>query len=69
MVVPAAIAAGTVDRPMNRLLAETLGTYGLVFAGCGAIVIDHATAGSVSVTVTPARARPWLGAIKSVSRG
>lgn len=33
---------------MNRLLAETLGTYGLVFAGCGAMVIDHATAGSVT---------------------
>lgn len=34
--------------PMKRLAAEFLGTFGLVFAGTGAIVIDNASHGSVT---------------------
>jgi aquaporin Z len=33
---------------MGKLLAESLGTFGLVFAGCGAIVIDHVSGGAVT---------------------
>ncbi len=33
---------------MNRLLAEAVGTFCLVFAGTGAIVIDEVTAGSIT---------------------
>jgi aquaporin NIP len=33
---------------MKKLLAEFLGTLGLVFAGTGAIVIDHVTGGAVT---------------------
>jgi aquaporin NIP len=32
---------------MKRLLAESLGTFGLVFAGAGAIVIDAISAGAI----------------------
>jgi len=32
---------------MKKLLAEYLGTFCLVFAGCGAIVIDHASGGAI----------------------
>jgi aquaporin Z len=35
---------------MKNLLAETLGTFALVFAGTGAIVIDHASGGAISHT-------------------
>ncbi|MEM9753061.1 MAG: aquaporin [Planctomycetota bacterium] len=31
-----------------KLLAEFIGTYGLVFAGCGAIVIDEVSGGAVT---------------------
>ncbi len=33
---------------MHKLLAEALGTFFLVFAGTGAIVINHATGGQIS---------------------
>jgi aquaporin NIP len=33
---------------MNRLLAEALGTFGIVFAGTGAIIVNHATGGAVT---------------------
>lgn len=33
---------------MKKLFAETLGTFALVFAGTGAIVIDHATGGTIT---------------------
>ena len=33
---------------MNKYLAELLGTYALVFAGTGAIVIDQQTNGSIT---------------------
>src|SRR5215467_11416758 len=33
---------------MKRLLAEIIGTFGLVFAGTGAIVIDGAANGAVT---------------------
>lgn len=33
---------------MNRLLAETIGTFGLVLAGTGAIVINQASGGAVT---------------------
>lgn len=33
---------------MNRLLAEAFGTFALVFAGTGAIVIDHVSGGAIS---------------------
>jgi aquaporin NIP len=32
---------------MKKLFAEFLGTFGLVFAGTGAIVIDHASGGAI----------------------
>jgi len=32
---------------MKKLLAETLGTFALVFAGTGAIVVDHASGGAI----------------------
>ncbi len=34
--------------PMQRAAAEFVGTFGLVFAGCGAVVIDATTHGGVS---------------------
>ncbi len=33
---------------MRRLIAEALGTFGLVFAGTGAIVIDQVTGGAIT---------------------
>lgn len=33
---------------MNRLLAEALGTFRLVFAGTGAIIVNQTTGGTVS---------------------
>jgi len=33
---------------MKKCLAELLGTFGLVFAGTGAIVIDQVSGGSVT---------------------
>jgi aquaporin Z len=33
---------------MKKLFAEFLGTFGLVFAGTGAIVIDHASGGAIT---------------------
>jgi aquaporin NIP len=33
---------------VKKLIAEALGTFALVFAGTGAIVIDHASGGAVS---------------------
>ncbi len=32
---------------MRKLLAESIGTFALVFAGTGAIVIDHASSGAI----------------------
>src|SRR3989440_1573062 len=34
--------------PMKKLFAESIGTFGLVFAGTGAIVINDTTGGSVT---------------------
>lgn len=34
--------------PWQRALAEAIGTFGLVFAGCGAIVIDAASGGAIT---------------------
>ena len=34
--------------PIRRAAAECVGTFGLVFAGCGAIVIDATTGGAVT---------------------
>lgn len=33
---------------MNRLLAEALGTFGIVFAGTGAIIVNHTSGGAVT---------------------
>jgi len=33
---------------MNRLFSEALGTFCLVFAGCGAIIVNQATGGTVT---------------------
>lgn len=33
---------------MRKLVAETFGTFALVFAGTGAVVVDHASQGAVS---------------------
>ena len=33
---------------MKKLFAECLGTFALVFAGTGAIVINHASGGSIT---------------------
>lgn len=35
-------------QPWQRYLAESIGTFGIVFAGCGAIITNHMTAGTVS---------------------
>lgn len=34
-------------RPMKKLFAESLGTFAVVFAGTGAIVVDHASGGAI----------------------
>ena len=41
-------AGGGESGPMSSYAAEFLGTFALVFAGTGAVVIDHVTAGGVS---------------------
>lgn len=33
---------------MNRYLAEVIGTFGLIFAGCGAVVINQQTGGDIT---------------------
>ena len=35
-------------RPWQRCLAEFIGTFALVFAGCGAVISDRMTGGGVS---------------------
>src|SRR5437667_3413934 len=44
METPAAVAR----RPWQRYLAEFIGTFALVFAGCGAVISDAMTGGRVS---------------------
>ena len=44
---PVRSAAVTVPLP-NRLAAEAIGTFALVFAGCGAVVVDGASGGAVT---------------------
>jgi MIP family channel proteins len=34
--------------PLHRAAAECVGTFGLVFAGCGAIVVNSATGGTIT---------------------
>jgi MIP family channel proteins len=41
-------ALATVRRPWQRYLAEFIGTFALVFAGCGAVISDTMTGGGVS---------------------
>jgi aquaporin Z len=41
-------ARGNDARRMQKLASEFLGTFGLVFAGTGAIVINHATGGAIT---------------------
>jgi aquaporin Z len=39
---------GGPSRAMNKLLSEFIGTFALVFAGTGAIVINHASGGAIT---------------------
>lgn len=48
VITRARLAKATDSAPfVRRLFAESLGTFGLVFAGTGAIVIDHASNGGI----------------------
>jgi MIP family channel proteins len=40
--------AGETIRDLNRYAAEAIGTFALVFAGTGAVVVDHVHAGAVT---------------------
>ncbi len=39
---------GTMRRELVAYVAEAIGTFGLVFAGCGAIIIDSVSHGQIT---------------------
>jgi aquaporin Z len=38
----------SIENLMRKLASECIGTFALVFAGTGAIVIDHASGGAIT---------------------
>lgn len=48
MSMPDRLEAPPLRKPWQRYLAEFIGTFALVFAGCGAVISDRMTQGAVS---------------------